>query len=103
MELIFHYEKQDLSIVAIKNEGKLDENGQIFKKYLICLKNGKIFKKIFFKYLNVFPSSIDNILMQFDNILMQFDNNLMKFEAILMQSKAFLKQFDNSLMQFEAV
>ncbi len=34
----------------------MDENGQIFKKYLKYLifpKNGKIF----FKYLNVFPSS----------------------------------------------
>ena len=42
----------------------MDENGQIFKKYLKYLifpKNGKIFKKIFFKYLNVFPSSIDDI------------------------------------------
>ena len=45
----------------IKNDGKMDENGQIFKKYLKYLifpKNGKIFKKIFFKYSNVFPSSI---------------------------------------------
>ena len=59
--LIFHYEKHDLSIGAIKNDGKMDENGQIFKKYLKYLifpKNGKIFKKIFFKYLNVFPNSI---------------------------------------------
>ena len=45
----------------------MDENGQIFKKYLKYLifpKNGKIFKNIFFKYLNVFPSSIHEIFWQ---------------------------------------
>ncbi len=31
----------------------MDENGEIFKEYLIWPKNGKIF----FKYFNVFPSS----------------------------------------------
>ena len=44
----------------------MDENGKIFKKYLkylICPKNGKIFKNIFFKYLNVFPSSSNMYLV----------------------------------------
>ena len=49
-------------------------------KYLISPKNGKIFKKIFFKYLNIITGSIDKQSHFFTNTVLPraFDKHLLR-------------------------